>query len=249
MAMRLDFGKAPEYSPQDITEIAAACRIARQRVEAEIHLLENAVDQRWQPQLPDGWQPSKRAEKLGDVESMAARLLKALGITDPDCAIDGLPDEKLLRAFLMGLPDDATEDTLRLALDDVASLAKWAGSVAMLARCAKAARASLGEAAWEEKAAIYGPPHRDDDAVKGALRGVMPGNAGDKACEHWLRNLGKVYKSWTGEPPTANWDRAADKPRGFTLFALLAGRPFGLVPKQARALRNLISRKRKTILS
>jgi hypothetical protein len=242
VVQRLDFSKPPNYSAEDKAAIASECGIDQRTVAAEISLLEDAVDPRWQMNLPDGWQPSKVAERLGSNERMAVRLLEAFGITDPDKAIDGPPDECLFRAFLMGLPAEANGDELRKALGDLASLGNWAASVAALANYARSARLSLGVASPEERATTWGPPHRDDGAVHAALRSVTPGNTGNAAYDDWLLRLGEVYRRWTGNPPTASWDRVSETPTGFTLFALLAGRPLGITEVDAVSLKNRIYR-------
>ena len=50
--------------------------------------------------------PSKRREKLNQVAKSARRLLKSLGIDDPDEAVDGNGDPEILEALvLIGEPD------------------------------------------------------------------------------------------------------------------------------------------------
>jgi hypothetical protein len=172
-------------------------------------------------------------EELGALQRAAEWILRAAGVGDTSRAIDGLQDENLSRALLMA--DGATDEGLRRALVGVEYLAK----------CANLAQLALGEPSPEVRVARYGRPSRaqwDNALLCGALRGSEPGHTGDEPFDQWLRKTAKIYTGWTGRPATGGWDSSKQEAKGFTLFALLAGRPFGLAPHEAAGLRARIQR-------
>ena len=81
--------------------------------------------------------PSKRREKLNQVAKSARRLLKSLGIDDPDEAVDGNGDPEILEALvLIGEPD---ANPVMEASDELA--AWWRSSKVLLQQpCSIAAR-------------------------------------------------------------------------------------------------------------
>jgi hypothetical protein len=128
--------------------------------------------------------PSKQREKLTQVAKSARRLLKSLGINDPDKALDGPSDPDIFKALVLtGEPDEnpVVEATWRIG-----RLAELVEGIAAAAEFDRRA----------EKAAT-------EVAQVGKLT-VRSGNAGDDAVNDWIANMLVIYRTLTGKEPATS---------------------------------------------
>ena len=130
-----------------------------------MHFLDLARDRRrkGRPKRPA---PSKQHEKLTQVAKSARRLLKSLGIEDPDNAVDGPGDHEIFRALVLaGEPDEnaVLETTRRIGrLVEILEGIAAAGELERRAHQAATELAAVGELT------------------------VREGNPGDDAVNDWI---------------------------------------------------------------
>src|SRR5262245_13761286 len=90
------------YTRTDFEQIATAIGIAaRQVANFETQFEAAAIWFRLDKRRPKRAAPSKRREKLSQVAKNARRLLKSLGINDPNDAVDGPGDTEILEALVL----------------------------------------------------------------------------------------------------------------------------------------------------
>ena len=128
--------------------------------------------------------PSKLREKLNQIAKNARRLLKSLGVNNPEEAADGPGDPELLNALvLLGEPN---EDAVIEATRRIGRLAEIIDGVAAAAEFERRAK----------KAAV-------EVAEIGKLT-VREGNPGDDAINDWIAAMMGLYRKITGKEPATS---------------------------------------------
>jgi hypothetical protein len=173
------------YTHSDFELIAAAIgtaleSVANLKAQFEAAAIWFRLDQR----RPSRSAPSKQREKLTQVAKSARRLLKSLGINDPDKALDGPSDPDIFKALVLtGEPD---ENPVVEATRRIGRLAELVEGIAAAAEFDRRA----------EKAAT-------EVAQVGKLT-VRSGNAGDDAVNDWIANMLVIYRTLTGKEPATS---------------------------------------------
>ena len=128
--------------------------------------------------------PSKQHVKLTQVAKSARRLLKSLGISDPENATDGPGDHEIFRALVLsGEPnEDAVLETTR-RIGRFIEILEGVAAVAELERRADQAAIEL--------------------AAVGKLT-VREGNPGDDAVNAWIAAMLGLYRILTGKEPATS---------------------------------------------
>jgi hypothetical protein len=100
--------KSTTYTTADFEQIATAIGTALKPVaDLEAQFEAAALWFRLDKRRPKRPPPSKQHEKLTQVAKNARRLLKSLGIDDPDNAVDGPGDHEIFMALVLaGEPDE-----------------------------------------------------------------------------------------------------------------------------------------------
>jgi hypothetical protein len=128
--------------------------------------------------------PSKQREKLNQVAKSARRMLKSLGINDPDEAADGPGDAEIFKALVLaGEPDE----------NPVMEATRRIGRLAEIVEGIAAAAELEGRA---QKAAT-------EVAEVGKLT-VQEGNPGDDAVNDWTAAMLGIYRTITGKEPATS---------------------------------------------
>jgi hypothetical protein len=128
--------------------------------------------------------PSKQREKLNQVAKSARRMLKSLGINDPDEAADGPGDAEIFKALVLaGEPD---ENPVMEATRRIGRLAEIVEGIA-----AAAELEGRGQKAATEVAEV------------GKLT-VQEGNPGDDAVNDWIAAMLGIYRTITGKEPATS---------------------------------------------
>jgi hypothetical protein len=122
--------------------------------------------------------------KLKQVAESARRLLKSLGVNDPDEAVDGPGDREILNALvLLGEPhaDPVMEATRRIGrLVEIIDWAKAAAEFDRRATKASTEVAEVGKLTFRE------------------------GNPGDDAVNDWIATMMGLYREITGKEPATS---------------------------------------------
>ena len=157
--------------------------------------------------------PSKLREKLEQVAKSARRLLKSLGVNDPDEAADGPGDPEILNALvLMGEPN---EDAVIEATRRIGRLVEIIDGVAAAAEFERRAKRAATE------------------VTKVGKLTVPEGNPGDDAVNNWIAAMMSLYRKITGKEPRTSV-RGPDKPNEgiadgpLIRFLEAAGKPLGI---------------------
>jgi hypothetical protein len=124
-------------------------------------------------------------EKLDPVAKNVRRLLKSMGVNDPDQALDGPGNIEILAALV--LVGERNEDPIIEATRRIGRLAEIIDGVAAAAELER--RAS--------KAPI-------EVADIGKLT-VREGNPGDDAVNDWIAAMMGLYRTITGREPNFSW--------------------------------------------
>jgi hypothetical protein len=154
--------------------------------------------------------PAKLREKLDRVAKSARRLLKSLGVNDPDEAVDSPGDRQILNALvLLGEPNP----------DPVTVATRRIGRLVEIIDGAKAAAGFEGRA---NKAAT-------EIAEVGKLI-VREGNPGDDAVNDWIAAMMSLYPMITGKEPATSVGAPKRRNEGIAAAPLIrfleaAGRP------------------------
>jgi hypothetical protein len=128
--------------------------------------------------------PAKLCEKLDRVTKSARRLLKSMGVNDPDEAVDGPGDREILNALvLLGEPnaDPVIEATRRVGR--LVEILDGAAAASEFERRAKKAATEVAEV--------------------GNLT-VREGNPGDDAVNDWIATMMGLYRMITGKEPATS---------------------------------------------
>jgi hypothetical protein len=173
------------YTNANLEQIATAIGIAVDPVadldaQFEAAALWFRLDNR-RPKRPA---PSKQREKLTQVAKSGRRLLKSLGINDPDEALDGPGDPDIFKALVLtGEPD---ENPVVEATRRIGRLVEIVEGIA--------AAGELERRAYEAATEL--------DAV-GKLT-VREGNSGDDAVNDWISAMLGIYRTLTGKEPATS---------------------------------------------
>jgi hypothetical protein len=128
--------------------------------------------------------PSKLREKLDPVAKNARRLLKSLGVIDPDEAPDGPGNREILAALV--LVGERNEDPVIEATRRIGRLVEIIDGVAAAAELERRARKAATEV-----------------AEIGRLT-VREGNPGDDAVNDWIAAMLGLYRRITGRKPATS---------------------------------------------
>ena len=128
--------------------------------------------------------PSKLREKLDQVAKNARRLLKSLGVNNPDEAADGPGDPEILNALvLMGEPN---EDPVIEATRRIGRLVEIIDGIAAAAEFERRAKKAATEVTEVGKLT------------------VREGNPGDDAVNDWIAAMMSLYRKITGKEPATS---------------------------------------------
>jgi hypothetical protein len=178
-------GTLTTYTHTNFEQIATAIGIGIKPVaNLEAQFEAAALWFRLDKRRPKRTAPSKQREKLTQVAKSARRMLKSLGINDPDEAADGPGDAEIFKALILaGEPDEnpIVEATRRIGrlveiVDGIAAAAELEG------RAQKAAT---------------------EVAEVGKLT-VQEGNPGDDAVNGWIAAMLGIYRTITGKEPATS---------------------------------------------
>jgi hypothetical protein len=128
--------------------------------------------------------PSKQHDKLTQVAKSARRLLKSLGIDDPDNAVDGPGDHEIFRALV--LAGEADENAVLEATRRIGRLVEILEGVAAAGELERRAHQAATEL-----------------AAVGKLT-VREGNPGDDAVNDWIAAMLGIYRALTGKEPATS---------------------------------------------
>jgi hypothetical protein len=173
------------YTHSDFEQIAAAIGIAVKQVanlgsQFEAAALWFRLDKK----RPRRRAPSKRREKLNQVAKSARRLLKSLGINDPDEAVDGPGDPEIFDALV--LTSEPDENPVMEATRRIGRLVEIIEGIA----------AAIEFEHRVKEAAI-------EVAEVGKLT-VQEGNPGDDAVNDWIAAMLGIYRTITGKEPATS---------------------------------------------
>jgi hypothetical protein len=207
--------KLTTYTTVNLEQIATAIGIPVKRVaDLEAQLEAAALWFQLDRSRPRRAAPSKRREKLNQVVKSARRLLKSLGINDPNEAADGPGDPEIFEALvLIGEPD---ANPVMEATRRIARLVEIVDGIAAAADFDRRA----------QKAAI-------EVAEIGRLT-VREGNPGDDAVNEWIAAMMAVYRAITGKEPATSVGAPERANEGIATGPLIrflqaAGRPLKIV--------------------
>src|SRR5262249_44882556 len=211
------------YEQANFEQIATALgtkvgQIAKHKNQFEAAALWYRLDRSWYRLERRGLRlrrvaPSKLRGKLDRIAKSTRRLLKCLGVDNPDEAADGPSGREILNALvLVGEqdPDPVIEATRRIGrlgeiLDGVAAAAE-------LERRAKKASTEVAEV--------------------GKLT-VREGNPGDDAVNDWIATMMSLYRTITGKAPATSVGAPGRPNQGIAAGPLIrfleaAGKPLGI---------------------
>jgi hypothetical protein len=173
------------YAHSDFELIAAAIGTALESVAKLESKFEAAafwfrLDKRQPTRTP----PSKGREKLTQIAKSARRLLKSLGINDPDEAPDGPGDPYIFKALVLtGEPD---ENRVVEATRRIGRLVELVEGIAAAAEFDRRAQKAAKEVAQVGKLT------------------VRSGNTGDDTVNDWIATMLGVYRTITGKEPATS---------------------------------------------
>jgi hypothetical protein len=177
--------KSTTYTKTNFEQIATAIGTAVKPVEdLEAQFEAAAMWFRLDKRRPKRPAPSKQHEKLAQVAKSARRLLKNLGISDPENAIDGPCDHEIFRALV--LSNEPNEDAV---LETTRRIGRFVEILEGIAAAGELERRS--DQAATELAAI------------GKLT-VREGNPGDDAVNDWIAAMLGLYRTLTGKEPATS---------------------------------------------
>jgi hypothetical protein len=173
------------YEQSNFEQIASAIGVEVRQIVQHANLFEAAALWYWLARRrPTRVAPSKLRDKLNPVAKNARRLLKSLGVNDPDEAPDGPGNIEMLAALL--LVGKRNEAAIIEATRRIGRLAEIIDGVAAAAELERRA----------EKAAV-------EVAEIGKLT-VREGNPGDDAINDWIATMMGLYRTITGREPATS---------------------------------------------
>jgi hypothetical protein len=180
------------YDQSNFEQIATAIGMEVRQIAKHANLFEASA--RWyglDERRPERPAPSTLRRKVDQVAKNARRLLKSLGVSDPDEAADGPGDTEILDALV--LLGEANADPAIDATRRIGRLAEIIDGVAAAAELERRAK----------KAAI--------EVTKVGKLTVREGNPGDDAVNNWIDSMMTLYRKITGKEPRTSV-RGPDKP-------------------------------------
>ena len=202
------------YEQADFEQVANAIGVDVGQVAKHENLFEAAaLWYRLNRRRPTRIAPSNLLRKLERVANSARRVLKNLGVNDPDEAADGPGDRDILNALaLVGEPneDPVIEATRRIGR--LAEIFEGVAAAAELERRAKKAATEVTEV--------------------GKLT-VQQGHSGDDAVNDWAAAMMGLYRTITGEEPRTSVGGPGQTNEGIAAgplirFLMSAGNPLGI---------------------
>jgi hypothetical protein len=177
--------KRTTYTNTNLEQIATAIGTAVKPVaDLEAQFEAAALWFRLDKRRPRRPAPSKQREKLTQVAKSARRLLKSLGINDPDEAVDGPGDPEIFKALVLtGEPD---ENPVVEATRRIGRLVEIVEGVAAAAEFERRAQKATTEVAEVGKLT------------------VQEGNPGDDAVNDWIAAMLGIYRTLTGKEPATS---------------------------------------------
>ena len=173
------------YTDSDFEQIATAIGVAvKQVANLENQFEAAALWVRLDKRRPRRTAPSKRREKLKQVAKNARRLLKSLGINDPDEAADGPGDPEIFQALV--LIGERNANPVMEATRRIGRLVEIVEGTAGAAEFDRRARKAATEVAEVGKLT------------------VREGNPGDDAVNEWIAAMMAVYRTITGKEPATS---------------------------------------------
>ncbi len=173
------------YTNTNLEQIATAIGTAVKPVaDLEAQFEAAALWFRLDKRRPNRPAPSKQREKLTQIAKSARRLLKSLGINDPDEAVDGPGNPELFKALV--LTGEPNESAVVEATWRIGRLVEIVEGIAAAAEFERRAH----EAATELSAV-------------GKLT-VRQGNSGDDAVNDWIAAMLGIYRTLTGKEPATS---------------------------------------------
>jgi hypothetical protein len=173
------------YTHTNFEQIATAIGIAVKPVaNLEAQFEAAALWFRLDKRRPRRTAPSKQREKLSQVANSARRLLKSLGINDPDEAVDGPGDPEIFKALV--LTGDRDENPVVEATRRIGRLVEIVKGIAAAAEYERRAEKSAAE------------------IVEVGKLTVQEGNPGDDAVNDWIASMLGVYRAITGKEPATS---------------------------------------------
>jgi hypothetical protein len=173
------------YRQSNFDEMAAALGVEVEEIAAHEKRFEAAA--RWyrlDKARPKRTAPSILVRKVARVAKDARRLLKSLGVNNPDDAADGPGDPEILRALvLLGEPneDPVIEATRRIGrLGDIVDGVSAAVEIERRANMAA------------------------EEVIKVGKLTVREGNPGDDAVNDWIAAMMGLYRTITGRDPVTS---------------------------------------------
>jgi hypothetical protein len=173
------------YTHSDFEQIGTAIGtavepVANLKVQFETAALWFRLDKR----RPTRTAPSKRREKLIRIAKSARRLLKSLGINDPDEVADGPGDLEIFEALvLIGERDASPVSEATRRIGRFVQLVEFTAAAVEFDRRAQQAANEVAEV--------------------GKLT-VQEGNPGDEAVNDWIASMLGVYRAITGKEPATS---------------------------------------------
>jgi hypothetical protein len=177
--------KRAAYTDTNFEQIASAIGTAvKPVVDLEAQFEAAALWFRLDKRRPKRPAPSKQRGKLTQVAKSARRLLKSLGINNPDEAVDGPGDPEIFKALV--LTGDPNENAILEATRRIGRLVEIVEGIAAAAEFER-----RGQKATTEVAAT------------GKLT-VREGNPGDDAVNDWIAAMLGIYRRLTGKEPATS---------------------------------------------
>ena len=173
------------YARANFDQIAAAIGMEVRHIAKYENLFEAAaLWYRLNRRRPTRVAPSNLHRKLDRVANSARRLLKNLGVNDPDEAADGPSDRDILNALvLIGEPN---EDPVIEATRRIGRLVEIIDGIAAAAEFDRRAKKAATEIAEVGKLT------------------VQPGHCGDDAVNDWTAAMMSLYRVITGKKPATS---------------------------------------------
>lgn len=156
--------------------------------------------------------PSLTVRELRQIQASARKLLKSLGIEDPEASADG-PTGNILDALVLATDEDA------------APIVDATRRLARLAEIVDGVAAARELAIRAQKAA--------EEASRVGQLTVERGNPGDRAINDWVATMMVLYRDITGREPATSVGKTGQPNEGIGAgplirFLAAAGEPIGL---------------------
>jgi hypothetical protein len=173
------------YEQANFDQIATAIGMEVKHIAKHQNLFEAAaLWYRSDTRRPTRIASSSLRRKLDQVAKSARRLLKSLGVNDPDEAVDGPGDREILNALvLLGEPD---ADPVIEATRRIGRFVEIVDSIAAAAELDRRAKKAATEVA---------------DVGRLTIR---EGNPGDDAVNDWIAAMMSLYRTITGDEPATS---------------------------------------------